>query len=59
MELESWAEFIEKENNDIHMQKSNGSELYFETNDYDSFIEKLNIYNDFKIEFVRKTKEFP
>jgi len=57
--LESWMAFIEKGENDFNFSKNNVSELYFEIDDFDAFIEKLNEFNDFEIEFIHKTKEFP
>ena len=57
--LESWIDFIEKQEEDINILKNNNDELYFEVEDYDDFIKKLNNFNDFEIEFVHKTKEFP
>lgn len=57
--LEKWVEFIEKEEKYINLSHNNGSELYFEIDDYDSFIGKFDSYNDFEIEVVHKTKEFP
>ena len=57
--LETWMNFIEKEENDINLLKNNNFELYFEINDYDAFIEKLENFKDFEIEIVHKTKEFP
>lgn len=57
--LETWIDFIEKVENDISLSKNNVHELYFEIDDYDTFIKKLNNYNDFEIEIVHKTKEFP
>jgi len=59
MDFERWIDFLEKGENDFNFSKNNVSELYFEIDDYDTFIEKLNNYNDFKIEIVHKTKEFP
>jgi catechol 2,3-dioxygenase-like lactoylglutathione lyase family enzyme len=57
--LESWIDFIEITENDINFLKNKNAELYFEVDDYDAFIEKLNNYDDFEIEFVHETKEFP
>ena len=57
--LERWMDFLEKAENDFNLSKNNVSELYFEIDDYDDFVEKLNNYNDFEIEIVHKTKEFP
>ncbi|MBZ9570801.1 glyoxalase/bleomycin resistance/dioxygenase family protein [Methanobrevibacter sp. TMH8] len=57
--LEYWVDFIDKVENDIDFLKNNNSELYFEIDDYDTFIEKFNNYNDFEVEIVHKTKEFP
>jgi len=59
MDFERWMDFLEKEEDDFNFLKNNVSELYFEIDDYDAFIEKLNGYNDFEIEIVHKTKEFP
>jgi len=59
MDFERWMNFLEKDENDFNFLKNNVSELYFEIDDYDTFIEKLNSYNDFEIEIVHKTKEFP
>ncbi|AXU70693.1 TPA: VOC family protein [Clostridioides difficile] len=39
-------------NPDTIIQKSNNMELYFEVDDFDEFIEKLNYYKD--VEFVHK-----
>lgn len=50
---ESWIEFIEKSNDDIIYNAHNG-ELYFETDDLDSFIEKLKQRHD--IEYVHNVK---
>jgi len=55
--LESWADFINKEESDINLDKTNEAELYFEVSDYDKFVEKLNSKKD--IELVHDTKEFP
>jgi hypothetical protein len=59
MDFERWRDFLEKEKDDFNLLKNNVSELYFETENYDVFIEKLNNYDDFEIEIVHKTKEFP
>ena len=57
--LESWMEFIGKEEDDINLLKNNNAELYFEIDDLDNFINKLKNFNDFKIELVHETMEFP
>lgn len=57
--LETWIDFLEKTEKDINLSKNNDSELYFEVDDYDTFLKKLNNYNDLEIEIVHKTKEFP
>lgn len=54
--LESWADFINKRESDINLNKTNESELYFEVANYDEFIEKLKSSN---IEILHDTKEFP
>ena len=59
MEFERWMDFIEKEEKDFKFLKNNTYELYFEIDDFDAFIEKLNSYKEFDIEYVHKTKEFP
>ena len=59
MDFERWRDFLEKEKDDFNLLKNNVSELYFETENYDVFIEKLNNYDDSDIEIVHKTKEFP
>lgn len=38
---ESWKEFIHKQDNEINF-KGNDAELYFEEDNFDNFIEKLN-----------------
>jgi len=55
--LESWANFIDKKEFDVNLDKTNEIELYFEASDYDKFVEKLNSKKD--IELVHDTKEFP
>ena len=59
MDFERWMDFLEKKENDFNLSKNNVSELYFETENFDSFIEKLNIYNESEVVTVHKTKEFP
>ncbi len=51
---ESWKVFIHKENNEITF-KGNDTELYFEEDDFNSFIEKLNDLNF--IEYVHPVME--
>lgn len=48
--LESWKTFIDK---DVSFG-NNSSEIYFEEENFDSFIEKLKIYD---IEYVHQVKE--
>ena len=51
---ESWKDFIGKKDNEI-MFKGNDAELYFEEDNFDSFIEKLN---DLKfIEYIHPVME--
>jgi len=57
--LESWIDFTGKEEDDINLLKNNNAELYFEIDELDIFIKKLKNFNDFKIELVHETKEFP
>ena len=59
MDFKRWMEFLEKEESDFSFLKSNVYELYFEIDDYDNFIEKLNNFKDFEVEIAHKTKEFP
>ena len=47
-----WKKFLDK---DI-VQKNNATELYFEENDIESFVEKLKA-SDFEIEFVNELME--
>jgi len=55
--LESWADFINKDESDINLEKANQGELYFEASDYDKFLEKIK--SEKSIELVHDTKEFP
>jgi catechol 2,3-dioxygenase-like lactoylglutathione lyase family enzyme len=57
--LESWIDFVGKAEDDINLLKNNNAELYFETDDYDGIFKKFKNFNDFEIEFVHPTKEFP
>jgi catechol 2,3-dioxygenase-like lactoylglutathione lyase family enzyme len=50
---ESWRGFIHKSDNEI-IYGNNDAELYFEEDNIDSFIEKLNSFN---IEYVHPLKE--
>ena len=50
-DLDKWKEFI---NNKEVILNNNDKELYFEENNFDDFIEKLNNRN---IDFVHKVKE--
>ncbi|MEA4816217.1 MAG: VOC family protein [Lachnospiraceae bacterium] len=52
--LETWQEFIQKPESDIHF-KHNSAEFYFEETDMDSFIKKLKAYPDIK--YVHLLKE--
>lgn len=45
--IDTWKEFIHKQYNDI-IFKNNASELYFEEDDMDSFIKKMNSISDLK-----------
>lgn len=51
---ESWQEFIHKSDDEIKFM-SNDSELYFEEDDFDSFIQKLNKIED--IDYVHPVHE--
>lgn len=44
--IESWKDFIHKQDNEINF-KGNDTELYFEEDNFDGFIEKLN-----ELEFI-------
>lgn len=50
---ESWGRFIHKNTDDI-LFGNNDAELYFEEDDMDSFLKKLN---EFQIEYVHPVKE--
>lgn len=52
--LETWLKFIHKEQNDI-IFSSNSMELYFEEEDLDCFVEKLNAF--IHIKYVHKLEE--
>lgn len=52
----SWADFIDKRESDINLNKTNAVELYFEVDNYDQFMEKVKLAN---IEILHETKEFP
>lgn len=47
--IESWSEFIKQDINDINLNKTNVSELYFEADDYDKFLEKLKLEKDVEL----------
>ena len=51
---ESWKEFIQKNDDEINF-RGNDAELYFEEDDFDSFIEKLNSLKN--IEYVHNVYE--
>jgi len=51
---ESWQEFIKKDSSEITFN-GNNAELYFEEDDFDSFIEKLNTFK--YIEYVHQVYE--
>ncbi|AWI03503.1 VOC family protein [Clostridium drakei] len=51
---ESWKDFIQKNDNEIRFN-GNESELYFEEDNFDSFINKLNSFN--YIEYVHHVYE--
>ena len=51
---ESWKDFIQKNDNEIRFN-GNDSELYFEEDNFDSFINKLNSFN--YIEYVHHAYE--
>ncbi|WP_252217586.1 VOC family protein [Clostridium sp. VAP41] len=52
--LETWKSFIYKDKNDI-IFKNNTCELYFEEDDMDAFIKKLNTFKD--IDYVHRLIE--
>ncbi|MBN1052377.1 glyoxalase [Clostridium botulinum] len=52
--LETWKSFIHKDKNDI-IFKNNTCELYFEEDDMDAFIKKLNTFKD--IDYVHRLIE--
>lgn len=54
--LDSWVDFIDKDKNDIILEKTNDTEIYFEVPGYDEFLEKLKSYD---IDYLHDTKEFP
>jgi len=54
--LDSWAEFINREEKDIAFG-GNDAELYFEEEAFDDFVEKLKKFEN--IEYVHGVKEFP
>lgn len=51
--LDSWQNFIEKSTDDIHLNANNG-EMYFESEDLDDFIKRLDSRDD--IEYVHPLK---
>ena len=51
---ETWINFIEKSENEICF-KGNNAELYFEEDDFDGFLEKLNAIPD--LDYVHPAKE--
>lgn len=52
----SWQGFIDKDESQIK-QKSNDFELYFDEDDFESFLTHLNSFKD--IELVHEEKEYP
>ena len=49
--LDSWQNFIEKSTDDIHLNANNG-EMYFESEDLDDFIKRLDSRDDILNMFI-------
>ena len=56
--LESWTNFIYKDEDSVKLRKHNGAELYFEVSEFEDFIKKLESYDE-NIEILHPVKEFP
>ena len=55
--FESWVNFIKKDSKEINLNKTNNAELYFETEDYDKFLEKFKSFKN--IEILNDNHEAP
>lgn len=54
--FDTWKGFVHKKDNEIIL-KNNACELYFEEDDIDSFVDKLNSFTN--IEYVHSLFEYP